>query len=304
MRLAALAGKLYGLSRMSHSVLDIPYLAVGAVIALGAFPPGRVMILGLLAAFAGITAIFALNDLIDRRVDSEKMAALGGRAAGFDLDSLGLRHPLAQGKLSLASGAIWVVFWGAVSFTAAWLVRPTCAWLVLAAALLEVGYCSLLKVTPWKTCLTGANVAVGGLAGVYAATGAPHALLVVLFFAWCFGWESGCRNTANDWTDYEEDVRMGIRTVPVTLGLKGAARISLVMMVFTVACAAVFPFVSPHLSLPIYEAVTAVAAGYLLVIPSIRWQRDLTRERALVFFNRACFYPLSVFVAVAAALLL
>ena len=289
---------------MSHSFLDVPYLAVGAVLALGAFPPPRTIALGLVSAFAGLTAIFGLNDMMDRRVDAQKMKLSAGASGSFDLDSVGLRHPVAQGKLSFGAGLAWVAFWCALSFATAWLVRPACAWLLLAAAALEAGDCGLLRVTPWKTFLSGSNVAVGGLAGLYAVSASPSPALVVVFFLWSFAWEVGCRNIPNDWTDYGEDVTLGIRTVPVRLGLARAARISFATMMVTVGSAALFPLLCPRLSLPVYELGATAAAAFFLVIPSLSWQRDLTRESALVFFNRACFYPLAAFAALAAAVVI
>ncbi len=297
-------GKFFGLSRMSHSLLDVPYLAVGAILAVGALPPLRTIILGLLSASAGLTAIFALNDIMDRRVDAKKMEACAEKPASFDLDSLGLRHPVAQGKLSLTAGLAWVVFWGALSFALAWLVRPVCAWLLLGAAGLEAAYCSLLRVTAWKTTLSGCNVATGGLAGLYAVAPAPSPALVILFFLWSFAWEVGCRNVPNDWTDVNEDSLLGIRTIPVRFGLKTAARISFATMMVSVVCAALFPLLSRLAFWPVYELGAFGAAAYLLILPSLRWQRELSRKSAMTFFNRACFYPLAVFVSLGAAVVI
>ena len=294
-------GRFFGLSRMSHSVLDIPYLAVAACLAIGGLPTLRTIVLGLVAAFAGLTAIFGLNDMLDRNVDARKMKDLIGKPAAFDLDSLGFRHPVAQGKLSFSAGLAWVVFWSALSFVTAWLVRPVCAWLLVAAASLEVVYCSLLRVTPFKTILSGCNVAVGGVAGLYAVNQAPCPSLVLLYFLWALSWEMGCRNMPNDWVDYDEDVALGIKTIPVRFGLPRGAMISVATMTFTVISAALFPIVSPMPHWPLYELGASGAAAWLLITPSIAWQRDLSRASALVFFNRACFYPLAVFAALALA---
>ncbi len=286
---------------MSHSILDVPYLAVGAVLAVGGVPPLRIVALGLVSAFAGLTAIFGLNDMMDHRVDALKMKAVAGTPASFDLDSLGFRHPVAQGKLSIRAGVTWVVFWGVLSFATAWLVRPACAWLLLAAAVLEAAYCSLLRVTPWKTILSGCNVAVGGLAGLYAVASTPSPRLAFLYFVWSLAWEMGCRNIPNDWTDFNEDRALGIKTLAIRYGLSRAARISFAAMATVVLCAALFPLVSPFANWPVYELGSLGAAAWLLVFPSLRWQRELSRESAQAFFNKACFYPLAIFAALALA---
>jgi 4-hydroxybenzoate polyprenyltransferase len=289
---------------MSHSILDVPYLAVGAVLAIAGVPSIRTILLGLVSAFAGLTAIFALNDMIDYRVDAQKMKVVSGKSASFDLDSLGFRHPVAQGKLSVGAGLAWVVFWGALSFLTAWLVRPACAWLLVTAGGLEAAYCGLLRVTPWKTVLSGCNVAVGGLAGLYAVTSTPLPRLALLYFFWALTWEMGCRNIPNDWIDFSEDTTLGIKTLPVRFGLLRAARISFATMILTALCAVFFPFVSPLADWPLYELGAFGAATFLLVLPSLEWQRNLSRTSALAFFNSACFYPLAMFAALALAVAL
>jgi len=72
----------FGLSRMTHSVLDVAHPAVGGALAavlLGGPPSPRTIILGLIAGFAGYTSVFALNDVIDVKVDREKDGELSIR---------------------------------------------------------------------------------------------------------------------------------------------------------------------------------------------------------------------------------
>jgi 4-hydroxybenzoate polyprenyltransferase len=71
--LRGLVGRFLGLSRVSHSVLHIPYLAVAALVAIEGLPTLRTIGLGLVAAFADLTAIFGPNDMLDRNVDARKM---------------------------------------------------------------------------------------------------------------------------------------------------------------------------------------------------------------------------------------
>ncbi|HUI69630.1 MAG TPA: UbiA family prenyltransferase, partial [Spirochaetia bacterium] len=217
------ARKFFGLSRMTHSVLDVAHPAIGALLVFGGFPSATTVVIGLVAAFAGFTAVFALNDVMDHSVDCEKMTKLSGKKECFDIDSVGYRHPIAQGALTFNSALGWVVVWGLVSLALAFILRPLCAGLMVGALLLEIGYCRLLRVTHWKAFLSGCMVAVGGLAGVYVVSSAPPVGFVVLFFAWAFAWEVGCRNIPNDWSDLEEDVVMKIRTFPVRYGRRASS---------------------------------------------------------------------------------
>ncbi len=302
--LAGTARQFFGLSRMSHSVLDIAHPAAGALLALGAFPKPSVTAVGLLAAFAGYTAVFALNDLMDCRVDTEKMAKYRRDSSCFDLDSLGQRHPIAQGCLSWRAALAWVIFWAALSLALAWLLSPVCAALLAAAAALESGYCRLLRLTHWKGLLSGAMVAVGGLAGVWAVTPEPPLDLILLLFLWAFAWEVGGRNIPNDWSDLDEDIHLGIRTVPVRYGRRLSSRISFGLAAVTVAASLAFPLVSPLRPWLAYEAGALAAGLFLLLVPALDWVRSQRTEAALAFFNRACFYPLAVCLLVGLLILL
>jgi 4-hydroxybenzoate polyprenyltransferase len=292
--------KFFGLSRMTHSVLDIAHPAMGALLVFGGFPSASIVVIGLLAAFAGFTAVFALNDVMDCSVDCEKMAVLTGKKECFDIDSVGYRHPIAQGVLSFNAALGWVIIWGLLSLSLAFVLRPLCAALMVAALLLEIGYCRLLRVTHWKAVLSGSMVAVGGLAGVYAVSRAPSVGFVLLFFAWAFAWEVGCRNIPNDWSDLEEDIAMKVRTFPVRYGRIASTRVSFVLLCITVAASLLFPLVVPVRHPLIYAAGALAAGAILLISPVLRWVRDQKTTSAMYLFNRACFYPLAVCGIVAA----
>jgi len=290
--------KFFGLSRMTHSVLDVAHPAVGgalAAVVLGGAPSVRTIIMGLVAGFAGYTCVFALNDAIDVKVDREKMARYRFDHATFDLDSMGQRHPLAQNSLSYGAGIAWVVAWGLLSLVLAFLLRPVCAGLLLGAIILETAYCKLLRVSHWKGLLSGLMVGVGGLAGVWAVAPAPRPAMVLVFFAWAFAWEIGGRNIPNDWSDLEEDKHLGIRTVPVRYGRKAASWISFAFVSAVIVLSLLFPLVAPIPQTAAYLAGAAATGIVLLLVPLSRWLRRQTPDEALRFFNMACFYPLVVF---------
>ena len=69
--------------------------------------------LGLVTVFAAYTAVYALNDVVDYRVDQERLKAAGpGPKAGY-LDAIFMRHPLAQGQVSFGEGVQWTAAWAA-----------------------------------------------------------------------------------------------------------------------------------------------------------------------------------------------
>ena len=288
--------KFFGLSRMTHSVLDIAHPALGAVLVFGRAPGPFTVIVGLLAAFSGYTAVFALNDLLDCKVDCEKLGGYAGKRECFDIDSVGLRHPIAQGTIAYRSALGWVIFWGILALGFAFLLNPICSLLMAAAAGLEAGYCRLLRVTHWKTILSGLMVSVGGMAGIFAVTTTPPLAMVALFALWAFTWEMGCRNIPNDWSDIDEDKALKIKTMPVRFGRLATSRISFVFACVTIAASLLFPLAIPVRFSLIFQGGALAAGIFLLIVPGIRWLRDQQTKSAMLFFNRACVYPLAVFV--------
>ncbi|HAY38007.1 MAG TPA: hypothetical protein DCY53_00910, partial [Desulfobacteraceae bacterium] len=67
----------WALSRTPHGILDMATPALGALLWLGRFPSLEVILIGLITTFAGYTAVYALNDVIDYRVDKEKLKLCG-----------------------------------------------------------------------------------------------------------------------------------------------------------------------------------------------------------------------------------
>ena len=76
------------LSRTPHALLDLAAPALAAMLWLGKIPPPPIVILGFLTAFAGYTAVYALNDLVDYRVDREKIQKCGLPCSDHDLDAV------------------------------------------------------------------------------------------------------------------------------------------------------------------------------------------------------------------------
>ncbi len=168
------AESLFDLSRGRQATLSIAQPGLAAVLAAGGMPGARVVAIGLVAAWAGFFAVFSLNDVLDRRVDAAALRAGKAEVKGYDLDAAFLRHPLAQGAVTLRLSLLWVAGLALVAAVGAWLLGPLCLALFGAAVALEVLYCGLRSVTWVKTVISGVMVGCGGLAG-WAAV-APLAL--------------------------------------------------------------------------------------------------------------------------------
>ncbi len=291
--------KLYlALSRTPHGLLDMATPAFAALLWLGAFPPLPVILLGLLTTFAGYTAVYALNDVVDYRHDRAKVAAGGFDSPGGDLDALLVRHPMAQGLLSLQEGLLWSLAWAAVAVVGAYLLNPACVVIFLAGCLLEAVYCLLWRVSPMRTLANGVVKTMGPVAAVFAVDPAPSPLFLLALFSCLFFWEIGGQNIPNDWIDLEEDRRLGARTVIFEFGPQRAGGFILgALAISVVSSMALFALSGIPPGSIVFTAVLA-AGIFLLLLPAAGVHRTHARERLMALFNRASWYPLALLVVV------
>ena len=287
------------LSRTPHGVLDMATPALAALFWLGAIPSFYVTVIGLVTAFAGYTAVYALNDLVDYRADRRKIAECGAlKCSAGDLDAVFVRHPLALGMLSLQEGIVWTLAWGSLALFGAWLLNPACALIFILGCVAETIYCLMLRLSWARTLVSGAVKSAGGLAAIYAVAPKTSAPFVIGFFLWFFFWEIGAQNVPNDWSDLEEDLRMGAATIPVRFGAEGAAKIVMGCIGMAVFMSMVLFWLTPaHLS-AYYYAGSIPAALILLLLPAWKLYNARTGEKASALFNWASYYPLTMFIVI------
>ncbi len=286
------------LSRTPHGLLDIATPAFAALVWLGHFPPLKVIVMGLVTAFAGYTAVYALNDLMDYRVDKDKIQKYDLREPHDYLDAPSIRHPIAQGALSPRAGLLWVFSWTILAMIGAYLLNPVCVLIFMSGCALEAVYCLMLKVSHVRSIVSGAVKTSGGLAAVFAVDPNPSSTFLIVLFLWLFFWEIGGQNVPNDWTEMEVDRRIGAKTIPVQLGPKMAKVIIVGSLVMTVVMNAVLYGLAP-MALELAYLVASLGVGvYLLLVPAYRLYKTEEPQLALVLFNRASFYPLALLAVV------
>ena len=293
--MVGVAAAIFDLSRGRQALLSVAQPALAAIAALGRLPAPHTIVLGLIAASTGYLAVFSLNDVLDRKVDTLALAAGKAEVEGYDIDTAFLRHPLARGDLTLAMSVAWVGGLGVTSAVCAWLLSPACVALFAAAVALEMLYCALRSVTWAKTFVSGAMVGVGGLAGWVAV--APLSSRALPVFGFLALWEIAGRNLPNDLSDIVADSATNIRTVATVFGERTSARS---IVAGSVATALVV------LALPLPLAVVAVSAiltAWAMLAPSLTLLRNPTPAQAGAFFNRASLLPALVLVAVFGGLL-
>lgn len=288
----------FGLSRTPHGILDVATPAMAALLWLGHFPEPLVVAVGLLTAFAGYTAVYALNDLVDYRIDQERLAVQASPAERARVDEIMVRHPVAQGLLSFRSGAMWCTTWAGIALVGAWWLNPFCVLLFVGSAALETVYCKLLRITHLKIVPSAIVKATGGLAGVYAVDPHPALGFVAVLFLWLAAWEVGGQNIANDIVDMEADERVAART---TLTVKGVSE-SIFRMLSAVSMAAmagvaIYWLGSRGLS-AIYPLGAAILGWKLLLAPARDVYYHPSPATAAALFNKASYMPVSFLVLV------
>ncbi|MCL5734501.1 MAG: UbiA prenyltransferase family protein [Actinobacteria bacterium] len=275
-------------ARARSAVLSLGEPATGALIAYGAIPHLRVISLGLLAAMAGYLCVYALNDLLDLRSDRREIEFSWSNPHYWDanirqMDVMTLRHPIAAGALPLWAGVTWVAGMGLVGLTAAYLLRPICAWLFALCALQQVIYCLLRRRTWLKVIPAGTMVSVGGLAGWFAvgrATWGAFAFFFLLLF-----WEIFGRNLSNDLADVDHDRMIGIATLAATHSPDVAINTILTGALLMPVVAALQPSPWPARVLLVMVALAT------MTIPALLLSRHRGGGSAQHYFNRASLFP-------------
>ncbi|MCL4502270.1 MAG: UbiA family prenyltransferase [Deltaproteobacteria bacterium] len=288
------------LSRTPHGLLDLAAPALAALLCLGAFPPPGVITLGLLTVFAGYTAVYALNDVVDCRVDQEKLLLEGAPKADHYLDAVFVRHPMAAGKMSFREGLAWTGAWAFVALLGAYTLNPVCALIFLLGCILEAVYCLLLKVSHLRLLVAGVVKSLGAAAAVFAVDPQPSPVFLAVLSLWIFLWEVGGQNIPADWHDVEPDRRLRAKTIPVVFGLRKAGALSLAALAGSLILSLAILRLGPS-TFPLSHQLLILGLGvYLLLLPAWRLYRN--HDCAAALFNRASYYPLAVLAVVLANL--
>jgi len=288
----------FALSRTPHGLLDMATPGLAALLWLGEFPSLGTVVIGLITTFAGYTAVYALNDLVDYRTDKEKLRLGGFQDSRNYLDAAIIRHPLAQGFLTVKEGFTWAGVWSVVALLGAFLLNPVCVLIFLAGCSLEIIYCLMWKISPFRSLVSGAVKTSGALAAIFAVDPDPSIPFLLVLFLWLFFWEIGGQNIPNDWAEIEEDRQLQARTILVQYGAEKASGIilgSLVLAVVMNLLLVRMPF--QRFEVP-YLAAFLLIELVLLILPAYRLFKTRQRGDALTLFGKASYYPLACLILV------
>ena len=288
---------------ITHGLLDLAGPFCAALLCRGGLPPLPVVALGIVVVFAGYTAVYALNDIVDYRSDKRQLEASGADERVNYLDAAFIRHPLARGCLSLPGAIAWFVGWAVVAFVGAYALNPVCAVLLVLGCVLETAYCLLLAVTHLRALINGVVKALGPLAAAYAVVPDPSPWFLAGLVAWVFAWEIGGQNIPADWHDASRDAITGARTMPVVLGYAKASRLAVVMLALSLLLSVPLLALSPlGVCAPLVLAA-GLGGAWLILPPALTLAATLEDAQAAALFNRASVYPALVLAVLVVQLL-
>jgi 4-hydroxybenzoate polyprenyltransferase len=287
------------LSRTSHGILDLATPAFCALLWLGRFPAWTIILLSIFTAFAGYTAIYALNDLVGIAADKEKFSS-SEMNEGYSVEASELRYPLARNILSIKKGFLWFAIWFILALVGSYLLNPIIVFILIAAAILEIVYVLLLKVTYLRTFVSGLVKSSGPIAAVFVVDPNPSLLPLSLLFIWLLFWEIGGQNVPADWNDTAEDKRVNAKTIPIHFGTDKAGILVVTALAVTVITSAFLPTISPiRLGLP-YIALSLIIGYIFLLQPGFQLNKNGGGRDAARLFDKASFYPVAQFLLITA----
>jgi 4-hydroxybenzoate polyprenyltransferase len=205
--------KYFSFVKIEHTLFSLPLIYSGVMLASrdGA-PPLRMLVLVLTAATGARTVAFALNRIIDRRID-----ARNPRTAARDLPS---------GRMTLRDAAWVTISGGALYFGSALLISPFCLYMAPIPLAVFIVYPTMKRYTPLAHFGVGLGLAMGPLGGWFAISPSFHdlsapALLALFTLFWVAGFDIIYATL-----DEEFDRRESLYSFPVRFGKRTALRIS------------------------------------------------------------------------------
>jgi 4-hydroxybenzoate polyprenyltransferase len=269
--------KFFSFVKIEHTLFSLPLIYSGVFLGSGGVLPSWSLILLVLAAATGArTVAFALNRIIDRRIDG-----MNPRTAGRELPS---------GKMNLTE-AIGVLTAGLMLyFGSAFLISDFCFLLSPIPLAVFVLYPTMKRYTPLAHFGVGLGLAMGPLGGWFAVSPSPDNLLVPsLLSLFTLFWVAGF-DIIYATLDEEFDRRASLFSFPSRFGKERALRYSAFFHVVAFAFLTVLFFISPLslLALPLLGVT-----GYLLYL-----EQKKAEDVELAFFRINAVAGFCVFIMV------
>jgi 4-hydroxybenzoate polyprenyltransferase len=259
-----MAQRYFSFVKIEHTLFSLPLIYSGVLLAAGdALPPVSTLILVLTAATGARTAAFALNRIIDRKID-----ARNPRTAARDLPA---------GRITLWEASWVLVAALALYFGSAWLLSTFCFVLSPIPLIVFIVYPTMKRYTPLAHFGVGLGLAMGPLGGWFAVSPsfenlfAPAVLCLFTLF-WVAGFDIIYATL-----DEEFDRRESLYSFPARFGRERALRYSAMLHV---AAFALLTVLFVHSLRSLLALPLLLLTGYLLYI-----EQKKSADVELAFFR-------------------
>ena len=256
--------------RFEHTVFALPFALAAMAVAARAthgWPGWRTFLLILAAMVCARTAAMGFNRIVDRKLD-----ALNPRTAG--------RH-LPTGQMSVI-GAWWMVIGAAVGLVAvSYFINTVCFQLSPVALAIILFYPFTKRFTDFSHFFLGLGLSVAPVGAWLAVRGRltqlwPPMVLALAVVFWLVGFDIIYATQ-----DYESDKALGLRSLPVRLGIAGSLRFARFAHAVMAALLLGFGLIS-QMGWPYY-------AGWTAIVVCLVYQHRLARNQDPVSVNAAFF---------------
>lgn len=262
---------------LHHTIFDLPFAFMGAVLAASGHPSVHDLIWIALAITTGRAAALALDNLADLKFDSQQ-PRMSHRA-------------MVTGKISKLEAKIFIAVCLLLMVLSVMQLQPICIYLLPLAALPFLIYPFTKRFTGWCHLVLGIAIAMapaGGWVGVSGQITAPMVLLCTAVALWICGFDAmyGAQ-------DEEFDKSQGLHSLAVSYGAPNAFKLAAAMHVICIAC---FFAVGVMLALgQAYFVGVGIAAGTLIYQHRIVSPTDFSRVTQ-AYFMRNGIVSVAIFV--------
>ncbi len=252
--------------KFEHTVFALPFALLSALLAARGIPEWRTLGWILVAMVGARSSAMAFNRIADLHYDG-----LNPRTAN---------RALPRGVLTVGQVAVFTAVSAAVFVFAAWRLNPLCFALSPVALLWILGYSYTKRFTALSHLWLGVSLGIAPVGAWLAVRGQFDVVPILLSLAVML-WTAGF-DIIYSLQDVEFDRRMGLRSLPQTLGETTALWLSRLMHVTMLAILLVVGHVA-YLHWAYYAGV-AVAGGLIAYEQSLVKPDDLSRVN-LAFFT-------------------
>ena len=262
---------------LHHTIFDLPFAFMGAVLAAKGQPSLHDLIWIALAITTGRAAALALDNLADLKFDSQQ-PRMSQRA-------------MVSGKISKLEAKVFIAVCLLLMVLSVMQLHPICIYLLPVAALPFLIYPFTKRFTGWCHLVLGVAIAMapaGGWVGVSGQITSPMVLLCTAVALWICGFDAmyGAQ-------DEEFDKSQGLHSLAVSYGAPNAFKLASAMHVICIAC---FFTVGIMLSLgQIYFIGVGIAAGTLVYQHRIVSPTDFSQVTQ-AYFMRNGIVSVAIFI--------